>query len=418
MRNLEFPVQQAAFEDMQALYVARFAAVEERLHDPDRAITAFLVDEMKDIPLRSVLADGMTLERKPTDMTLERVSDELYELEWDSDPDQSLEEVLNPERSDLRVIGLIDGKYKGVKTEDKVLWLCVAGLVAGQNKPLPNRIDQVMNREGNLTLEEETFKKAYQFLKSKRLHPGEQEAIGRSRTKLEKQIDSGNEKAVRKAIDTLDKYWLSDYAGKVIDRLLSDKTSARDTRDELQFNSGFVKEMTPVPDTDQPAQIVTLPWPLLPKGGDGQPHPESKPTEIGSETERASTGRREQVEHPYLTKWIGSLAASWEFGGVEVRVELPSGDQEKEYKGALLNGPDGTPFMLVADTAKPDNALYYGVAGELHDPETGQAVSLLEAFEGNKTRARRFGAERVEHRGQEFHSTMMDIIITKALERM
>jgi len=414
MRNLNFPVHQAAFEDTSALYAARYAETSRRIADdnPDEVFTTYMHNEMRDVEVYDRLGESdLTIvtsgAMKMANPHLDKTLDEIIAIAQKVDSGMEMAAT----KRELKMIDFMSARFDDAHGVEQLQWLGVLTMMAGYNKPSPSVAESVVRqRAPKEPAEYEVFRRAIRRLRSYQLDVGEEESIAAKRDSFVQRVDSGDSSAAR-AVDALNRHWKGVFVGKMLGRLMDPSFRRAHIIDEVDFLRGDAPEPRHIPPTPgHTTPIIRLPWPMLTKtrkeGNSGKRTGDTSAPRPEELTETSET-----IALTHQTDWIDDLAETWQHGGQRTRVDkLPTGNRQRPYQGALLNNRYGKPVVHVVDTAEPENALYYAVEGEVRDPDTGELIPVLDAFEGNKPQARARGAEPIEHVGQDFYRTLMDRI--------
>jgi hypothetical protein len=415
MRNMDFPVHQALFEEASALYAARYADTSRRIadNDPDEVFTTYMHDEMRDVEVYDRLGEsGLTIvtsgAMKMANPHLDKTLDEIIAVAQQVDSNMEMATT----KRELKMIDFMSARFDNAHGVEQLQWLGVLTMMAGYNKPSPSIAETVVRqRAPKEPAEYEVFRRAVRRLRSHQLNVGEEESIAAKYDSFVQRVNSGDSSTAR-AVDALNRYWKGVFVGKMLGRLMDPSLRRAHIIDEVDFLRGNAPEPRHIPPTPgYTTPIIRLPWPMLAKirgergSGNGASNGASPQPEATSEK------LSETISLPHQTDWVDDLAEMWPYGAQRTRVDdLPTGNRKRPYQGALLNNRHGKPTIHIADTAEPENAMYYAIDGGLRDPDTGEPVPLLEAFKNNKPQARARGAEGIEHLGQDFYRGVMNKI--------
>jgi hypothetical protein len=402
------------YELAATVYEARYAALAERVQDPQQAFVTFLHTAMVEVPIFQ-LQGGLGISGHFFRPSYARTHQEIEVL--NQNRPENLESSPDPGHGTAAILHTIRQADKLLRNKEedvtaKLQSLCILGLLAGGCKP-----DGAVDTDGiNKTVRDQgdnlmVFTAAVTKIKRLLLPRVDQEKSKFSENDLR------NPKKAPAAVRTLNRHSLHVYASKILERLGSPGTRLADIYEEASYLGGLLHEPNPdrwrfgaeVPET------VTVDWPILPpdetkKPDIPAPDPSAKPTSEGRKAELAAIRDQRKAMVAFMVALWGSEAFTIE---VEMR-----GKGSSKYQAAVLpeQTPQGIKVHSFAENPDIDNALFALRAENIRGFEidtTNKATiteSLRAIFSTTKTAAGEYGAHRIPHSTQRMAEILLEYL--------
>lgn len=412
MRNLNYPHQQALYEDARALLADRYDAVVERLLYPEADNIAFMTaihEELANAYCYYLSSTGPSVIKQRKSM-----ADTLSMLEREEQDIRDIRHRPTQEEVDLGVVRTLAELFDSGEPDTQVRRMVDFGILAARNKPDQGRVNTVLRRPSlDTSMGDKVFRIAVEALQGNVVWLDELAAIEQSLPKLQKQLHIEHKR--QRAANTINRFYRGRLARQVLERLLDPGTTRRDVIDEITVIRGAMPApFAPPPEVIYDVPVEMLSWPILPPG-EGEPRQESEVSARSVGEEQAAERHRDKTR----TEWIHSLAGRWALGGEVKDVDLHNAGQDpNEYKAAVLQGPDGSVFAVIADTdiAVPHHGLFAAITRRLQNKQ-GKSVHWRVPFRSAKNKAQNLGVRRFNHTGQDFYARVMDYVCDAYIEQ-
>jgi hypothetical protein len=415
MIDVDRPSHQWAVNNMQTLLAARYDAVVQRLLYPQPGNEAFtsVIHDTANASEYVVKRDGVHFTQDcwnpaplfrldSTLAVLELQQEEVRDTmppKLASDPAEVDRKIVNDMEQRLNLLGA-----------GRLQWLICFGIIGARNKPRLEDVQEVLRQEVSKAPPEDlAFRRAVKALAKRAIDETEETAMLKSLPKQKSYLYHPLYMEGAKA--KIERFYSGILARRVLAALLHPFTTAQHMQDEIDVMLGNVPPAyTPyVPQYGDSVPTITLPWPILPPGE----RPARQVVVPRLPSKPRSEGGQKRVYDDMRTKWLASVVLRWPYGAKFGKVDLHNKTDEKvietqakkkksgdrsRYRAAVLKGPDGSVFAVIADSiiAYPENAMYAGVADELHN-EQGQPINWRRVFRSSKDDAKKFGARRFRH---------------------